>query len=269
MKPKGLNETQFLDLLDKALAKVAPDAKLRSAIFEEVTKEIRLYNHLASFTKFCEEGSVPDLKPETVSEMEKEIASGFGEGAKVSVTPDEKNGGALAVEVTLPDERTVSNKLKVLSPEAAAQAVQEAEQAKVPFVPFPVTLPADAELVWVLARRENLGPDEAARALASIEEEFWATKSGQKLLRENTERNFAEFIANVPSAALLASGLKRHYKEPETLQTLRVLTRTEKEEFAPKMSVGKPAQKAADNSGFPPEIGHDEDADDDKPPFDL
>ncbi len=75
----------------------------------------------------------------------------------------------------------------------------------------------------MLARREDLGPDEAVRALASIEEEFWASKSGQKQLREGADRSFAEFIAAVPSAALLESGLKRHYKEPEAYQTLRLL----------------------------------------------
>ena len=59
MKPKPLTEVQFLDLLEKALAKVMPDLNLRSLIHEEVTKEIRLHNHLATFTKFCETGSVP------------------------------------------------------------------------------------------------------------------------------------------------------------------------------------------------------------------
>jgi hypothetical protein len=93
------------------------------------------------------------------------------------------------------------------------------------FVPFPISLPEDPELVWVLARREDLAPEEATRALASIQEEFWATKKGQKLLRSRLERNFAEFVANVPESTVLESGLKRHYKEPESLKTLRVLAR--------------------------------------------
>ena len=70
---------------------------------------------------------------------------------------------------------------------------------------------------------KDLGPDEAARALASIEEEFWATKAGQKLQREGTEKSFADFIHNVPAAALADSGLKRHYKQPETLHALQLL----------------------------------------------
>ena len=68
------------------------------------------------------------------------------------------------------------------------------EEVKVPFVPFPVALPEDPELVWLLARREDLGPDEALRALAKIEEEFWATKKGQQLQREHVEKTFAEFV---------------------------------------------------------------------------
>ena len=122
------------------------------------------------------------------------------------------------MEITLPD-RVVSREIKV----GPADADDGDGAPKAPFVPFPVTLPADAELVWVLARREDLGPDEAARALAHIEDEFWGSKTGQKLQREGTEKTFAEFIANVPAAALLESGLKRHYKEPETLHSLRLL----------------------------------------------
>ncbi len=94
-----------------------------------------------------------------------------------------------------------------------------------PFVPFPVSLPEDPELIWALGRREDLGPDEAMRALAIIEEEFWATKAGQKLLKEQADKTFAEFIARVPAAALKESGIKRHYKEPETLKTLQLLNR--------------------------------------------
>jgi hypothetical protein len=121
-----------------------------------------------------------------------------------------------AVEIALPD-RKISTRVKVQAPG------EDPEAAKVPFVPFPVALPEDPELVWVLARREDLGPDEAARALASIEEEFWATKAGQKLQREGTEKSFADFIQNVPAAALADSGLKRHYKQPETLHALHLL----------------------------------------------
>jgi hypothetical protein len=220
MKPKPLTEAQFLDLLEKVLAKVVDrDLKLRAAIQQEVARELRLQHHVASLTKFCEEGAVPDLAPATVAELQEQLAATFGSEASVSVKPDEAGKGLMEVEITLPD-RTFSNKVKV--DPAAATPGGEGE-AKVPFVPFPVALPQDAELVWVLARREDLGPDEAARALAHIEEEFWASKAGQKRQREGAERTFAEFIATVPSAALLESGLKRHYKAPEALHSLRLL----------------------------------------------
>ena len=219
MKPKPLTESQFLTLLEKVLSKlVVRDLNLRAAIHEEVTKEIRLHNHVESFTKFCEKGSVPDLKPETVAELQDQLAATFGSEATVSITPDD-GGGLMDVEITLPD-RTVTSRVKV-DPDAALAGE---EQPKAPFVPFPVALPQDGELVWVLARREDLGPDEAARALAGIEEEFWASKAGQKRLKEGAERTFADFIASVPAAALLESGLKRHYKEPETLHSLRLLS---------------------------------------------
>ena len=222
MKSKPLTEAQFLAFLDKTLAKLIGDLKLRASIQEEVSKEIRLHNNVASFMKYSENASVPDLKPETLAELQDQLASTFGSDATVAITaPDDDAAGglALAVEITLPD-RIVSSEIKV-SPAGAADDGDGAPKA--PFVPFPVTLPQDAELVWVLARREDLGPDEAARALAHIEDEFWGSKTGQKLQREGTEKTFADFIAHVPAAALLESGLKRHYKEPETLHSLRLL----------------------------------------------
>ncbi len=218
-KAKNLTETQFLALLDKVLAKIMSDLNLRAAIQDEVAKEIRVIRNLAEFTKFAEKGSVPDVGPETVAQLQEQLAAGFGGDAKVEVTPDEENEGRLAVEITLPD-RTVSSQIKV-DPTASGEGADGEPTA--PFVPFPVTLPQDPELVWVLARRENVGPDEAARALSSIEQEFWASKGGQQRLRKGGERTFAEFIAAVPSAALLESGLKRHYKEPETIHALQLL----------------------------------------------
>jgi len=215
MKNKGMNETQFLALLEKVLPKATNDPQLATAIYDEVAREVRLHRSLAAFEKFCETGSLPNLEPETMGELQTDLTGKFGEGA-VSITPEE-SGNSVAVEIALPD-RTVSTRLKVLPPGA-----EDEEEINSPFVPFPVALPEDPELLWALARREDLGPDEAARALAKIEEEFWATKGGQKLLRDRVERSFAEFIAHVPAASLTESGLKRHYKEPETLKTLRLL----------------------------------------------
>ena len=89
-KPKALTEVQFLALLDKVLAKIMSDLNLRSAIQEEVAKEIRVINNLAAFTKFAEKGSVPDTAPETVAELQDQLAATFGGDAKVEVTSDEE-----------------------------------------------------------------------------------------------------------------------------------------------------------------------------------
>lgn len=212
MKIKGMNEAQFLSLLQKVLPKATKDPHLASTIYEEVAKEVRLMNSIESFEKYCETSALPDIEVGTVADLQSELAGKFGE-ANVAITPDE-NGTGVAVEISLPD-RTLSSRVKV-DPTVAE------EEVKVPFVPFPVALPHDPELVWLLARREDLGPDEAVRALEKIEEEFWATKKGQQLQREGVEKNFAEFITSVPASALTESGLKRHYKDPETLKTLQL-----------------------------------------------
>ena len=236
MKPKPLTEAQFLAFLEKALRRVLPDLTLRAAVQEAVSKEIRLHNNVASFTRFAEESSVPDLKPETVAELQEQIASTFGSEATVAMKADEEGKG-LGVEITLPD-RTISSEIKV----AAGGVSEDDGLPKAPFVPFPVTLPQDSELVWVLARREDLGADEAGRALANIEEAFWASKTGQQFQRKGGEKTFAEFIANVPATALLESGLKRHYKEPETIHSLRSL--------GPQTASSQPQQFSVDNVNF-------------------
>ena len=214
MKNKGLNEAMFLALLEKVLPKATKDPHLASTIYEEVAKEVRLAKNLQAFDKFCENGALPNVDPSTMEEFASEMATKFGE-ENVTITPDEE-GKKVAVEITLPD-RTITSEVKV----DATIALEE--EIKVPFVPFPVSLPEDPELVWVMARHEDLGPDEAARALANIEAEFWETRKGLDLQKKRVEKCFAEFITHVPASALKDSGLKRHYKTPETLQTLRLL----------------------------------------------
>jgi hypothetical protein len=215
MKSKGMSEAEFLSLLQKVLPKATRDPHLATAIYDQVAKEILMVKSLERLEKFCVEGSLPNLEPETVSELKSQLAGNFGE-ANVAITPDEK-GTAVAIEIDLPD-RKISQRVKVQPP-----GTEPEEELKPVFVPFPVALPEDPDLLWVLARRDDLGSDEAARALANIEEEFWATKAGQKLLRDRVERNFAEFVARVPAAMLADSGLKRHYKEPEPRKTLQRL----------------------------------------------
>ena len=213
-KNKGMNEKQFLALLEKVLPKATADTHLAAAIYAEVAKEMRLANCLASFEKFCATGALPDSEPNTVAELQTDLTEKFGEGAVV-ITPSEEKP-EIAVEIALPD-RTVTTTVKVDPTIASAE-----EEVKTPFVPLPISLPEDPELIWMLGRREDLGPDEAARALEKIEEEFWATKKGQQLQRDRVEKRFAEFITQVPASALTESGLKRHYKGPEPLKTLRL-----------------------------------------------
>ncbi len=220
-KSQGMNEKDFLALLQQVLPKATTDPALASAIYDAVARQVQLRNHLKSFEKFCSTGSIPDLEPRTVAEFKSQLATNFGE-ANVTVEPAEE-GKALAVEITLPD-RVVASQVKVIPP-----GEEPEEPSKAPFVPFPVALPEDPELIWVLARREDFSADEAARALAAIEEEFWATKAGQKILKEIGGRTFADFIASVPAAALGDSNIKRLYKAPETLKTLRLLHATGEE----------------------------------------
>ncbi len=85
---------------------------------------------------------------------------------------------------------------------------------------FPVCLGGDKELIWMLGKRENMSPVEAGIALSKLEEDFWASKSGQKMLRDRVERSFPEFIARVPGGMLSEAGLKRHYKTPEPVKLL-------------------------------------------------
>jgi hypothetical protein len=218
----AMNEKEFLALLQRVLPETAPDPAIASAIYDAVARQVQLRNHIASFEKFCSTGSLPDLAPQTVAEFKSQLATNFGE-ANVTLLPDDESQ-ELAVEIALPD-RTVSSKVKIIPP-----GEEPEEPKKAPLVPFPIALPDDPELVWVLARREDFSADEAARALASIEEEFWATKAGQKRLRELGERSFADFISSVPAAALADSGMKRLYKAPEPLKFVRTLHATGEEQ---------------------------------------
>jgi hypothetical protein len=221
MKPKNMTEAQFLDLLQKVLPKATTDPRVASTIYDQVAKEIRIIQNLKSFDAFCAEGSLPNLEKATVAEFRSQLEINFGE-----------KGDSVGVEIVLPD-RTINNRIRVLAPGEA-----EAEEVKVPMVPFPVALPEDPGLIWVLARREDLPPPDAARALGSIEEEFWETKTGLKLQQKGTEKSFAEFIAHVPAAALAESGIKRHYKEPEALKTLTRLAPRSAERIEPESQLG-------------------------------
>ena len=141
-----------------------------------------------------------------------------GPHAKARRRKGYKKEKTLTVEVVSPKGGNFTTEIKVrpVAPDAGDE-----QEIAFKFVPFPVCLPGDKELVWALAKRETMTPEEAGIALAKIEEDFWMSKTGQKLIRDRVERSFPEFIARVPSGMLTEVGLKRHYKTPEALKTLQ------------------------------------------------
>ena len=217
-KTKGAqaNEAQLLDLLKKVLPKATDDAGLAGTIYDAVANELKATARASAFDKFCQQVELPDLEPKTLMEVKKQFNAAFGDG-DVTIKPDEKEQ-TLAVEVQLPDGRQFSSEIKV---RPINEDAGEDVEIKLKFVPFPVCLPGDKELVWMMAKRENMTPEEAAMALTKVEDDFWGSKTGQKLLRDRVERIFPEFISRVPTGALNELGLKRHYKTPEPIKELR------------------------------------------------
>lgn len=226
-KKKSTNEAQLLDLLKKILPKATDDPKLAQKIFSAVELELKSKNRTASFKEFCERVELPDLEPATVADVTRQLKDAFGDG-DVTVKPEKKEK-RLVVEVDLPDGK-LSTQIKV-RPVGADES--DEQEVKLKFVPFPVALPGDQELVWLLAKRENLTPEEAGMSLSKVEDDFWASKAGQKMLRDRVERSFPEFIQRAPAGLLSEAGLKRHYKTPEPVKVHKTL------------NGAKPAKKSA------------------------
>ena len=215
-KSKRDEQAKMLELLRTILPKVAPDPALAESIYSAFEAELRTKNRAHSFEKFCDRIPLPDLEPKSLEEVKLQLASGFGD-ADVDIQPDEE-GKSVSVDVSLPDGTQFHSRIPVrpLAPEGSDE-----QEITLKFVPFPVSLPGDPELIWAMGKHENLTSDEAAIALTKIEDDFWASKAGQKLLRDRVERSFPEFIARVPAGLLGDSGLKRHYKLPEAVKILR------------------------------------------------
>lgn len=215
-KSKRDEQAELLNLLRTILPKVAPDPAFAEKIYCAFEAELRAKNRVNSFEKFCERIELPDLEEKTLEEVKQQLAAGFGD-ADLDIVPDEE-GKSLSVDVSLPDGTQFHSRIPVrpLAPEGSDEA-----EVTLKFVPFPVSLPGDPELIWALAKRENLNHEEAAIALTKIQDDFWASKTGQKLIRDRVEKSFPEFIARVPAGLLGDAGLKRHYKLPEPLKVLR------------------------------------------------
>lgn len=217
---KETNKTtdgQLLELLRKVLPKATHDAQLAGKIFAAVELELKAKSRLNAFEKFCARVEVTDLEPKTLDELKTQLVASFGE-ADITLKPNRKEKN-LAVEIALADGAQFTGEIRVNPNAGKIEEEEEAPAAK--FIPFPVCMPGDKELVWMLARRENLSPQEGAMALTKAEEAFWGSKTGQKLLRDRVERTFPEFIARAPAGLLTEAGLKRHYKTPEAIKALR------------------------------------------------
>jgi hypothetical protein len=216
-KSKRDEQAQLLELLRAILPKVAPDPALADRIYSAVEAELRSKNQVSSFEKFCDRIPLPDLEAKTLEEVKQQLVAGFGD-ADLDIQPDEENK-SIMVDLSLPDGTQFHSRIPVrpVPPEGS-------DEPEVPlkFISCPVALPGDPELIWALAKRENMTSEEAGIALTKIEDEFWASKTGQKLLRDRVERTFAEFIARVPAGRLGDVGLKRHYKLPEAIKVLRI-----------------------------------------------
>ena len=214
--PKRDEQARMLDLLRSILPKVAPDAAFADKIYCAFEAELRATNRVHSFEKFCDRIELPNLEPKTLDEVKQQLAAGFGD-ADLEIEPHE-SGKSLMVDVSLPDGTQLHSRILV---RPLSEAGSDEQDVTLKFVPFPASLPGDPELIWALAKRENMSNDEAAIALTKIEDDFWASKTGQKLIRDRVDRSFSEFIARVPAGMLGDSGLKRQYKMPEPLKVLR------------------------------------------------
>ena len=215
-KAKMDEQAQLLNLLRTILPKVAPDPAFAEKIYSAFEAELRAKNKVSSFEKFCERIPLPDLEAKTLEEVKQQLVAGFGD-VDMEIEPDE-SGKALAVDISLPDGTQFH---KIIPVRPVAPEGSDEEEITLKFVSLPVALPGDPEMIWALAKRENMTNDEAGIALNKIEDDFWASKTGQKLLRDRVERSFPEFIARVPAGMLGDLGLKRHYRLPETLKVLR------------------------------------------------
>jgi len=215
-KSKRSDEAQLLALLKKVLPKAAPDPELAGRIYSAVEAELKSKDKVNAFEKFCARVELPDLDAKTIDDVKLQLSAAFGEG-DLTIKPN-RSEKSLAVEVALPDGTQLNTTIPVrpVAPEDSGDP-----EVALKFVPFPVSLPGDPELVWSLAKRENMSPDEAGIALTKAQDDFWASKTGQKLLRDRVERCFPEFIGRAPAGMLSELGLKRHYKTPEPVKVLR------------------------------------------------
>src|SRR5262249_19021626 len=147
-------EAQLLDLLKKVLPKATPDAKLAGKIYDAIENELKAKSRATAFDKFCKKVALPNLDEKSIDDVKLQLAESFSDG-DVTIKPNRKEQ-SLSVEVAMPDGTQFSSSIKV-NPNANAETSDE-QEVTLKFVPFPVCLPGDPELVWMLGKRENMTP---------------------------------------------------------------------------------------------------------------
>lgn len=204
---------EVLALLKQVITATVTDPAVAGRIYAAAEKQLKSAAQAEAFQRFCKAIELPDLEPATIASVTEEFRAAFN--TDVVLTPKENS---CDVKVTLPDGQVLTGTI------AVSKLGDDEQEIKLKFIPFPVCLAADQELIWLLARRENMSIADGAIALTQVEDAFWGSKTGQKLLRDRVERTFAEFISRVSAGALAEMGLKRLFKTPEVVKQLHTAT---------------------------------------------
>ena len=216
MAKNQLTEKEVVELLQSVLSQTTQDTHLAQKILDGIRKEMERKKQSSAFQEFCRRCPLPDLKEDTLREVSQRFEESFGRDL-IDFDIDEDEG-MLNVALNLPHGSLTStigiNDLPWDEKELEAEL-------KVKSVPFPVAMPGDKELVWMLGRKETMTPQEGMRALLKLQSDFWESRSGQLQLRKGAERSFPEFLQRVPAKLLSEEGLRRHYKDPEAITVLR------------------------------------------------
>jgi hypothetical protein len=203
------NNSLVLAEVKAVISREITDVALRSTVWGKIEQRVKFVRMREIFDSYLQEYKLRSLEPADVYDVKKMMSDVFPQES-VSIFPVAEEN-CLKVSVELP-EGTLDGRFTV-----------EPEEPKLPkpvYVAFPVCLTADPGLVWEMGRQELASEAEARIALNGIEDEFWSSKKGLKLLKMNVPRTFAEFIERVTASKLTEKGLKRHYKQPGVLKAV-------------------------------------------------
>jgi hypothetical protein len=211
---KKTTEAQLLDLLKKVLPQATRDAQLAGKIYQAIELELKAKARGLAFEKFCAKVELSNLKPKSLAEIKTQLAASFGQG-DVTLKPNRKDK-RVAVEVSLIDGTQFSGEIKV-NPDLKAAASEE-QEITLKFVPFPVCLPGDKELVWLLGKRENLSPEEAGIALTKAETEFWGIEDRPKAMARSCGAQLSGVHCTSTRWDVERTGLETTLQDPGTDQ---------------------------------------------------